>query len=870
MTASHRRLLARLQRLSRFASRWHRDAWLQEWSAEIASAPTVRSWALTVGAVAHLVWLWRREWQLDSMWADVRYGIRGLIRRPAFSVTAAATLALGVGATTTLLTVISGVLLKPLPFPSPEHLVRVSETREGGGDAGSGITREILIAWSRQSSTLSHLAGYSASAATLRTDTSKSERATVVTMMPALFDTLGVRPTMGMSPAADARGADHLVWLADPTWRHQFNSASDVLGRKMFIDGSPFTVAGVLGPGVAFPDDKAAAWILFDQNVRFLDAVGRLATGATVEQAASEGTAVSRNGPDLGSLAVAVFGSNGPARVVVTPLLSSMTAQARPLLLTLFAAAGLLLLTGIANVASLQLAYAAGRRREFAIRSAIGAGAIRTVRQLVVEHTILGLVGAVGAVALAFWWNRLLPTWLPAGLPRVTDIAFDVRALLLTLGLSVASSQLFGLLPLWFVRRATLTDALAEDGSAPTGGGSRTRVARLRSGILVAQIVATTLLLVGAGLLGRSMYTLATADRGYDLSHLLTAEISMPEHDFTRIRRVEVLETMIARISVVPGVTHAAASDIFPLVPLEFPRTIDLPPSSPAGVIRRVKVASRTVSRDYFATLGMRIVQGRGFSDADRMDSPPSVVVNRAFVRDNVADRSALGIVLPIRFSQSWQGATIIGVVDDVIQQTGVEPASSQVFACYCQVTQGLMADVPAMAIRTTGDPAALTPTLRAMVQDVAPAASLASAMTMETRLSARLAVPRLLARLVIGFSSAALFIAGIGLVGALGHRVTLRAREMAIRSALGASPGVLAGGIARSALAMTSLGTIIGLGAAAVVSQWLSHGVDGVDVHDPVVFGAVPVLLLAVALIASVLPARRAARVDPARLLRS
>jgi putative ABC transport system permease protein len=871
MTPRHRRLVALLGFLSRFGPPWQRDEWLREWSAEVETAPSVRVIPLTVGAIVHLFWLRRRQWQLDSIGADARHGLRGLLRRPAFTLTAIGTLALGVAATATLATIITGVLLKPLPFPESDRLVRLGETREGATENRHPfLVRETLLAWRDHSTTLAALAGYTAAPATIRSDANQTgDRVVVAGMTPNLFDTLGVRPALGVGPALTARSVDRAVWLSDQAWRRYYHGSAAALGRPLWMDGEPYTIAGVMAPDFAFPDHDTMAWSVI-QNIRFLDAVARLRPGVTPAQAADEGTARARAAPDLGQAAIAMFGANGPARVFATPLLGSLTEEARPALLLLFVAAALLLATGVANIAGLQLAHAAGRRREFAIRSAMGAGLARTVRQLVVEHAMLGAAGAVVAMILTIWCHRLLPEWLPAGFPRAGEVMLDARALMLALALSLGASQIFGLLPLWFVRRVTLTDALAEDGTSPAGGGLRTRTTRLRSAVLAGQIGAATILVAGAALVGRSLYTLATSDRGYDLSHLLTAQMPMPEHDFTRLQRVAALDAVIARIGQVPGVTAAAASDIFPLVPLEFPRSFTLPPAGPSGAPRPVKVASRSVSRNYFATLGMRIVEGRGFSDAERMDSPPSVVVNRAFVRTYLTDREALGALLPVRFSREWTGATIVGVVEDVRQQSGLDPPSPQLFACYCQMSQGLLADVPALAIRTAGDPAALATTLRAIVHEVAPAAGLTSVMTMEARLKERLAMPRLLAALVVALGASALLLAGLGLAGAFAHQVTLRSREIGIRAALGATPGDITGSVVRAALTLTLVGTSTGLVVAFVLARWLTHVVTGVGVHDPIAFALSPLVLLVVALVASAAPARRAARVDPAKVLRT
>ena len=513
---------------------------------------------------------------------DARHGLRG---RPAASLHADRDRAPpGVAATATLATIITGVLLKPLPSES-DRLVGWARPAKVRLRWHPFLVRETLLAWRDHSTTLAALAGYTAAPATIRADANQTgDRVVVAGMTPNLFDTLGVRPALGVGPAPTARSVDHAVWLSDQAWRRYYHGSAAALGRPLWMDGDPYTIAGVMAPDFAFPDHDTMAWSVME-DVRFLDAIARLRPGVTPAQAADEGTARARATPDIGQSAIAVFGANGPARVFAAPLLGSLTEDARPSLLLLFVAAALLLATGVANIAGLQLAYAAGRRREFAIRSAMGAGLARTVRQLVVEHAILGGAGAVGAMILTIWCHRLLPDWLPAGFPRASEVMLDARALILALALSLGASQFFGLLPLWFVRRVTMTDALAEDGTSPAGGGLRTRTAGSAR-----QCLRDRLAPPRSWWLARrssdAVRTLATSDRGYDLSHLLTAQMPMPEHDFTRLQRVAALDAVIARIRQVPGVTAAAASDIFPLVPLEFPQ-LPLPPANPSGAPRR-------------------------------------------------------------------------------------------------------------------------------------------------------------------------------------------------------------------------------------------------------------------------------------------
>ena len=807
---------------------------------------------------------------------DVRYALQLLRRQWGHTLVVALTIALGVGASTVLFSVAYGVLLKPMAWPGADRLVRLTETREGSTRPERFLTNATYLAWNENPSTIEGLTAWSASTMTA-TGVSDPERVRVVATTPALFSLLGSQPALGrvFAPAADGAAGEAQVVLSHGWWQRQFGGRRDAIGRAVRFDGDEYRVVAVMPPGFAFPDAEVRAWIPFNvipvigrdpaaRALSMFSAIARLRPGVTPAQAAAEGTARGRHAPDPGLVTMAVFGSRGPVRVSAVSLVEAMTGDVRPALIVFLVAVGLLLATATANVASLQIARATARRREIAIRSALGAGGGRLTRQLLIENGIVGQIGGLAGLLFAAWLVRLLPAILPADFPRLADVAMDWRVAVFAVGVSLAASVAFGLAPAVQALRVNLTESLADDGLAPVGGGSRSRTARARLTIMAGQVAIATVLLVGALLLTRSFMALINADRGYDPSNVLTALLPLPDSSFTPARRAEMLDRVLERLKTVPGVRAAAISTRLPLLPSgETLGAFPVPARRGGGTVP-AHASVREVSPGYFAALGLRMVEGRAFTDADTSASRDVLIVNRAFAQKYL-DTPAVGALLP----GSRTEREVVGVVENIRSGAMTEAVQPEIFMSTHQLSSGFQFDQPAIVVRTFGDPATIAPILRSIVREQDPSAALESVMTMEDRVWTSLAKPRLYALLLGGFAAFALAVAGVGLFGVLSYSVSLRSREIGVRISFGATLWDIAGLVLRQALMVTLGGLVVGLAVSAALARYLSGLLYGVTTSDTLSFVVVAALLAIVAVCACLAPARRAARLDPVKVLR-
>lgn len=815
---------------------------------------------------------------------DIRYGCRFLWRQPGFSLIAIGTTALAVGATTLLFSVADGVLTKPLPYPTASSLVRLSETREGATRVlPSLITNVTYQTWrgtaENPPATIDGLAAFRASAMVVGTEGS-AERLRGVSATASLFDVLGVRPARGafFTEADEARGRPRVVVLSHAIWRSRFGLADDVVGRSIDLDGEAHQIVGVLPDGITFPEPDTQFVTPFyvppivvstdgSSSISLFAGIARLKSGATPEQAAAEATSRANTGPAPAMVDTAVFGSRGARQISAVSLMQFLTADVRPAILLFLGAVGLLFLTAVANISSLQLARSSARRRELAIRAAIGAGTARLARQLLVESTLLGVAGGAAGLALAAGLHQLLPTLLPADFPRVSDIIVDWRVMGFAAGMSLMAGVLFGLLPVWHLRRLRLVDALLEDGQAPAGLSGRTAVGRWRMGIMVAQVAAAALLLVGAGLLGRSFSALWNVDRGYDPANVLTARVPMPARSFTAARRADVLRELLTRVRAMPGVREAGFSSVVPLSNVDALMGFTLPPSAGTGDPVNAQAAVRSVSPGFLEAMGATMAAGRTFTEADTLAAESVIIVNETFTRTYMQGRG-VGEELPVSNIDGRTASRVVGVVRDIQPQTRGEAPRPEVYFAAWQ-GEGVQTIEPILVIKTAGDPVALVPLLRAAMAQVDARVLLDQVLTMETRLRTGLARPRLYAVLLTSLSSLALLIAGVGVFGVLSFNVAQRRREIGVRSALGARPRDIVWLTVRQGLWITGGGLVLGLGAAALLVRYMDGLLWGVLPFDPVSFALVPVVLLLVAAVACWWPARRAARIDPLTALR-
>jgi predicted permease len=545
-----------------------------------------------------------------------------------------------------------------------------------------------------------------------------------------------------------------------------------------------------------------------------------------------------------------------------------MTADVQQPLTVLLAGVMLLLLTAAANVAGLQLARADARRREMAIRTALGAAHVRVVRQIVAESLLLGTIGGVAGIVLAWWLHQMLPYVLPTDFPRVDDVTLDATVILVALIASIGSGVVFSLLPIIHLRRPDLTTALSEDGWAPVGARLATRVGRTRTAMMAGQVAIACVLLVGALLLARSFLSLINADRGYDPSGILTARVSLPGSVYSPDRRYQMVRSILDRTMSMTQATNVAFTSELPVTAGGSTAAFTL--TSANGVIT-AQASPRLVSAGAFAALGMRIVAGRGFTELDDETAPPVAVVNQAFARRYLAN-AAVGATLPmgVGYQDPTVQATIVGVVDDIRYITSTTVSMPELYYSYRQLNRQLPVPSVTFLVRTSGNPRALTTDLRTAIREADAALVPDAIATMEDRILTGLARPRLYLILFGGFAVVALIVVCVGLFAVLSQTVAQRSREIAVRAALGARPSNILGLVARQGLAITTVGLIVGVGAAAVLTQSMSSFLYGVTPHDRLTYALVPLLILVVATIACLGPALRAAKLDPVKALRS
>jgi len=808
----------------------------------------------------------------DGLGQDFRYGYRVLARSPGVSATAVAAIALAIAAVTTTFAVVWSVLVHPLPWAEPDRLVRVYESRIGGNSRFSTfITNVTYHAWRDRPRTIDDLAGWRNDELTFK-DGANVERVDAADVTASLARVLGVTPILGrnIEPADEREGAPRVVVLAYGFWQSRYGGRRDVLGKPITLDGEAATIVGVLPPSVLFPARTTALWTALSVpgvasasqgRLSMLYGIARLRKGRSIAQAAAEATARGRAAPDAGPVVMAVFGSKGPVDVTAESALDAATKTVRPALVMLLGAVSLLFVAAVANVAGVQLARALGRRREMAVRGALGAGVGRLARQLVAENLIVCVTGGALGLALAMALRRALPVFLPPDFPRLDDIQVDWRAMAVAAGAAIVASLICGALPALLGRRPDLVAALAEGGLAPAGARLRLPAARWRAVVIVAQVSVAVVLLVAAVLLGTSFVSLLDADRGFRPAGVLTVSLPMPD-SIQPARGQQIVEAAIDRLRQVPGVQAAGVTSNPPFSGATAVRLFTMPAQGRSGE-RFVQTGFQMVSTGYLAALGLRLVDGRWFDERDTSMSQHVAVVNQSFVRAYLGS-APLGQGLPMgEHGDTW---TVVGVIDDP-RTAEATPTGPELFVSHTQVES--VGSQPALVIRTAGDPMAYAPLARALVRELQPDLAIGSIVTLDQRLNAMLANRRLYAIVLLGLAALALAIAGVGLFGVLASGVAERTREMAVRSALGATPSSLIRLVVRQAVLVSAIGLVIGSIGALVLARAARAMLFGVGPDDVRVYAATAACILCVAALAAVVPARRAARQDPLALLK-
>jgi putative ABC transport system permease protein len=809
---------------------------------------------------------------MDRLLQDVRYAGRMLAKRPAFSAVAILTLALGIGANAAIFSVVNAVLLRPLPFDEPDRLVAVWTPVPKRSFRRGPSSYPDFVDYRDQSASFASLSALRPRGYTLAAE-GAPERVEGARVSWSLFATLGVAPQLGRSFSAeeDRLGGPRVAILSHGLWQRRFGADPGIVGRAVSFDGEPHTVVGVLPDGFRLDFQVADAEIytpialdgkdsIEERGMHYLGIVGRLKGGVLAAQAQAELAALAER------LAQAYPDSNTGRTVAVVPLHEEIVGDARRGLLVLLGAVALVLLVSSANVANLLLARATEREREVAVRSALGAGRRRLGRQFLTESLLLALAGGVLGLCLASWGVGALAAQAPADLPRAADIQLDLGVLGFTFAVSILTGLLFGMVPAWRSARTPLTLALNEGGRG--SGGPRRQ--RARSVLIVAEVAISMVLLVGAGLLLRSLDRILHVDPGFDPEGVLTASIRLPESKYATAQSYAALyERLVARVAALPGVQAAGIATPLPVNNdvwgTSFVR-LDRPEPAPG---ERISAHYKSVTPGYFAALRIPLRAGRLLDDRDRRGAARAILVSQALARRAFPDEDPLGkqVRFGVSVDDTDDGAAweIVGVVaDTVVNRLEDEPQPAFYVSAWHQPIEGT-----SLVVRSAGDPRSLAEALRREVQALDPELPVHRIRTMSELVSASVAQRRFQALLLAAFAAVGLALAAIGLYGVMAFSVSQRTREIGIRMALGAQGRGVLRLVIGQGLALVIVGVALGLAAALAFSRVLAGLLFRVSATDPAIFAIVPALLLLTALVASYPPARRATRVDPLTALR-
>lgn len=787
------------------------------------------------------------------------------MKSPGFTAVAVLTLALGIGSNTAIFSAVNAVLLRPLPFADPDRLVLVSEKTQQRSQRGFSVPD--LFDFKEQSRSFAGFSGFYFEPINFGSRQG-TERILASYVTADFFATLGVQPSLGRSflPDDDRPGANQVVILAHRLWRQRLGGDPDVIGKTVLLDGKPFAVIGIMPSGFhlytaaelwlpmglwPYSRERSDHWALY--------AVARLKPGVTIQSAQAELEAVASR---LSQQYPQWHTGMGAALV---PLYEDMVGDIRPALLTLMAAVSLVLLIACMNVANLLLSRGASRQKEIAIRTALGAGRLHIVRQLLVENLLVALLGGGLGLLLAFWVMDLVLAVRGADVPRLHEVNLDHRVLGFSLAASLFAGLISGLAPSIQAARPELTTALKESGRT-TDGTSRQR---LRSALVVCEISLALLLLIGAGLLIKNLFLLRGVHLGYNPDQVLAVEISLPRMRYNdEFDKARFSQQVLGRVSALPGVQRSAASFPLPVYGTAWGMlySVEGQPEPAPGQFPLAQVAS--VSPDYFSTLQIPLLQGRSFAETDTQEAPGVVIIDETLASFHWPNESPIGKHLRIRSED--RPRTIVGLVGSVKNSGLGERSRPQMYMPYLQKMQGTsLVPTVYLVLRTAGDPMSLAAALKEEIQEVDPNTAVSEIKPMDELLDESTAERRFSALLMGIFSGLALVLAAIGSYGVVSYSVAQRTHEFGIRMALGAQPSDVLKLVVGQGLKLSLIGVVIGLATAFALTRAMSGLLYGVSATDPITFSAVSLLLTSVTLLACYIPARRATKVDPMVALR-
>ena len=853
----------------------HREALLADWDKLNGRTKLDLLWR-SLGAFWDALWLQQLRWE-DEMIQDLRFGARMLLKRPGFTAVAILSLALGIGANTAIFSVVNTVLLRPLPYADSDRLVMIWDTNLERSLDHERPAPGNFLDWKAQNQVFDGIAAWYQTSRTLRGE-HDAEQVQVAQVAGDFFQVLHTGVTVGrtFSPA-EVSGAvynsangylsgDRIAVISDGLWRRRFGADPEIVGRTILLDGQSWQVVAVMPPRFAIPNTEVELWTPWDltrlQNARdqrFLQVIARLKPGVTLQQAQA----------DLDSLAAESAKqypkANNGWGVKLASLQGEIVGRSRTALLVLFGAVGFVLLIVCANIASLLLARASGRQREMAVRSALGASRLRLTRQLMSESVLFSIVGGTVGLLLAFWAIRLLLLLQPGNLPRLDEIGIDARVLIFTVVVTVATGIVCGLAPALQVAGIDLSTALKA--GANKGATVGLRHHRLRSLLVVFEMAIALVLLVGAGLLTQSFVRVLTVNPGFEARNLLVMPIFLDNNHYrTPPQSSAYYQSLIERLKSLPSVTAVGATTALPMSELggDFSRPYwregETDPGGNAS-----KAGMRMVTPDYFKAMGISVLKGRAFTDQDRIDTPPVIVVNETLALQVWPGEDPVGKRLVIYFNRGRYPYEVVGVTGDTKFYGLKSQSRSEVFFAHAQDPYLIMNVV----VRTSTAPQQLASLLNQEVLALDPAQPVHSIVTMEEMIARSVAPDRFSMLLLSVLALIALVLAAVGVYGVMSYSVSQRTHEIGIRLAVGARAGDVLRLMFSQGMKLALAGAAIGIVAALALTRLLEKLLFDISATDPLTFASIALLLTCVALLACYFPARRATKVDPIIALR-
>jgi putative ABC transport system permease protein len=800
----------------------------------------------------------------DHMKQDLKYAFRGLVKRPGFAVIAIMTLALGIGANTAIFSVVNGVLLQPLPYPEPDRLVALRDSNLAK-QPDSQVAPGNFVEWKKQTSVFTALEAYRTVSYNLTGD-GVPERLLAGRVTSGMFKMLGAQPIIGRDFLAedDETGREKVVIIGEGLWRRRFGSDPNIIGTTLKLSGEGFAVIGVMPAAFRLPDQRERelwtpiAFLDSEKSLHqahYIDAIGRLKSDASVEQARADLNAIATR---LGEQYPA---ANSGWTVRVTPLFDFVVGDSKTILWVLFSAVVLVLLIACANVMNLLLARAVTRQREMAIRAALGASRMRIVRQLVTESVMLAILSGLIAWPLATWGLKVILALAPQDLPRIAAAKLDSRALLFTLAITLLTGIIFGLAPALELIKLDTNASLKDTGSEGNRGVVQRRLGNL---LIVSEVAIALVLLVGGGLLLRTVWSLRSVDPGFNYRNALAVTLQLSEKQYSDDQKVATFSQQLAqRTSTIPGVEAVGVARILPIIhdlPTGF--YIEGRSREPDNQLPQTNYSS--VSPDYFKAMGIPLMTGRTFNDHDILKAARVAIVSESFGKRFFPNESPIGKRINVTTGPE-AFREIVGVVGDVKQKGLNRETLPHTYEPFAQAPSQFMTIV----VRTSADPNSFVPAIRSTVFQMDNELPLQSVRTLDRVIANSISQQRFTSAVLAVLAAVALLLAIAGLYGVISYAVSQRTRELGIRMALGARVPDLLRLVLKQGMAFVVIGELLGLVAAYALTRLLRGLLFGITPTDALTFGTVTIVLSGIAFLACYIPARRAAKVDPLAALR-